>query len=123
MNTAKKSLEFGSSPIETGNVASASALNSQQFINDETNQLQEYLIKFIELVPHLQEINKEEKIKKILYSTQLGQKLNDQQPSASYSQQLDSLQNLDISSKSISDLQILQSVLDYIAYLQNKVHN
>ena len=82
---------------------------------DENIELQEYLVKLIELVPHLQEEN----IKKISYSDKGA---NEQQTlQATYCQQLENLQNLDISSKSISDLQILQSVLDYIVYLQDKV--
>jgi len=84
---------------------------------DESIQLEEYLNKFIHLVPHLKQIDQEEKIKKILFSSQI---LNEQQQ-LSYAQQIESLQNLDINSKSISDLQILQSVLDYIVDLQNKV--
>lgn len=80
---------------------------------DELNQMNEYLIKFISLVPNLKQIDQEEKIDKILYSSQ---------NSANLMQQIEDLQNLDLnSSKTISDLQILQSVLDYIVDLKSKV--
>lgn len=93
---------------------------TQQNLSDI--QLQEYhniLTKFIDLVPHLQEINKEEKINKI-FCTQTNASSS---PSSSYSQQLESLQNLDISSKSISDLQILQSVICRIHDLQHDLQS
>ena len=93
------------------------ALNeSQQFSMDESSQLQEQLIKFIELVPNLKNLNKEEKIKSILCSA--TQQLNAPESTSSLTQ---SLQNLEINSKSISDLQILQSILDYIGDLQERV--
>jgi hypothetical protein len=74
----------------------------------EKDQLQEQLSKFIELVPHLKEINSTERIKNILADpTNLTQ----------------NLENLDINSKGISDLQILQSIMDYIMDLQDKAYN
>lgn len=80
---------------------------------DEMNQMNEYLVKFISLVPNLKQIDQEEKIDKILYSSE---------HSANLMQQIEDLQNLDLnSSKTISDLQILQSVLDYIVDLKSKV--
>lgn len=109
----EKSISSQTSPLLTS-IANESATATQI---DETIQLEEYLSKFIDLVPHLKQIDQEEKIKKILFSSQ---KINDQQQ-LTYAQQIESLQNLDINSKSISDLQILQSVLDYIVDLQNKV--
>ncbi len=81
-------------------------------INEEDRQLHEQLNKFIELVPHLKQINNTDKIKDILCSSG--------SPSSSLSQ---GLQSLDLSSKSISDLQILQSILDYITDLQDKAYN
>lgn len=110
---------------------------------EEVTQLEEYLIKFIELVPNLKEINKEEKINRILFSpdaneesdqtiTHLDQNKKDGQSeqqhqnqcheSSNYTQHLENLQNLEISTKTISDLQILQSVLDYIVDLKAKVN-
>ena len=93
-------------------------------------QLQEYhsiLKKFIDLVPNLQEINREEKINKIFCSTQLppqyGTESSVSPTSTNYSQQLEDLQNLDINSKSISDLQILQSVISRIHDLQHDLQS
>ena len=84
---------------------------------DEANpQLENYLAKLIELVPDLKEIDREEKIKRILHST------SQTDAAATISQQLEGFQNLDLNSaKTISDLQILQSVLDYIRDLQSKI--
>lgn len=80
---------------------------------DEVDQLNEYLVKFISLVPNLKQIDQEEKIDRILYSSD---------NSANLMQQIEDLQNLDLNtSKTISDLQILQSVLDYIVDLKSKV--
>lgn len=46
------------------------SFDSENFqINDETSQLQEQLSKFIELVPHLKQINNTEKIRNILCSS------------------------------------------------------
>ncbi len=94
-------------------------------------QLQEYhniLKKFIDLVPNLQEINREEKINKIFCSTQSPPQYgsgSSSSPTSStnYSQQLEGLQNLDINSKSISDLQILQSVISRIHDLQHDLQS
>lgn len=86
-------------------------------------QLKEYhnmLAKFIDLVPHLQEINKEEKINKIFCS---AQSTNSSSSSSSSSSALESLQNLDINSKSISDLQILESVICRIHDLQSHLQS
>lgn len=84
---------------------------------EEANpQLENYLAKLIELVPDLKEIDREEKIKRILHST------SQTDAAATISQQLEGFQNLDLNSaKTISDLQILQSVLDYIRDLQSKI--
>ena len=126
---------------------------TQQTATDESAQLHEYLLKFVQLVPHLQEINREEKIHSILSSSAAAANAtaSSSSPSASlaslnrqyassllsptsspvahanslpYAQQLDGLQNLNLNSAtSISDLQVLQSVLDYIADLKSKVGN
>ena len=109
------------------------AKNNNQEIEEVVNQedcieLHEYLNKFIELVPNLKELNQQEKIKKILCSIQL-QNCNSQlqalpQQEQSLHQQLDSLKNLEISPvSSITDLQILQSVLDYILELKCFLHD
>jgi hypothetical protein len=79
---------------------------------EDDRQLHEQLNKFIELVPHLKQINNAERIKDILCSAD--------SPASNISQ---SLQNLDLNSKNISDLQILQSILDYITDLQEKAYN
>lgn len=79
---------------------------------DTSDQLHEQLSKFIELVPHLKEINSEERIKNILCTAATDP--------ASLTQNLESL---DINSKGISDLQILQSIMDYIMDLQDKAYN
>ena len=83
------------------------SIETEKFSMDETSQLQEQLSKFIDLVPHLKQINTEKK-------------RTSQNDSVSLSQ---NLQNLDLNSKSISDLQILQSILDYITDLQDKAYN
>ncbi len=99
---------------------------NNNYSNDEMKELCKYLNKFIELVPNLKQMDRQDKIKKILCSIQLNQ-ANDQpqhhhhhhQP-VNYQNHLDSLENLEITpSKSISDLQILQSVLDYILELKD----
>jgi hypothetical protein len=98
------------------------SLESQQFSIDETSQLQEQLVKFIELVPNLKQINKEERIKHILNSATQRNDLAD--ANNGLTQSLEStLQNLELNSKGISDLQILQSILDYINDLQEKAYN
>jgi hypothetical protein len=80
--------------------------------SEDDRQLHEQLNKFIELVPHLKQINNAERIKDILCSAD--------SPASNINQ---SLQNLDLNSKNISDLQILQSILDYITDLQEKAYN
>lgn len=86
-----------------------------------TPQLEKYLAKLIELVPDLKEIDREEKIRRILFSTATT-------TTTSANESLDDgFQNLDLNAVNnvangkISDLQILQSVLDYIRDLQSKV--
>lgn len=93
-------------------------------IDEDYNQLHPYLVKFIELVPGLKEIDRIEKIETILQHTNTN--------SGSIGQQLESFQNLDLNeggsggdtvtrTTTLSDLQILQSVLDYIRDLKSKV--
>ncbi|CAF0973907.1 unnamed protein product [Brachionus calyciflorus] len=96
-------------------------LNSQENVclgqttEAEFDQMNEYLIKFISLVPNLKQIDQEEKIDKISYSSDVDN-------SANLITQIENLQNLNLNnSKTISDLQILQSVLDYIVDLKSKV--
>lgn len=155
-------LTNGNSEETTGATTRTPASESNpSTTTDECIQLEEYFIKFIELVPDLKEIDREEKIKKILHSSgdlksnyghvifneNNGNENDDKEEEenavddldSSYierngrrrqtaaaaasvlNQQLESLQNLDINSKTISDLQILQSVLDYIRDLKSKV--
>lgn len=83
------------------------SVETENFNIDETSQLHEQLSKFIDLVPHLKQINTETKRTSQNDTVNLNQ----------------NLQNLDINSKSISDLQILQSILDYITDLQDKANN
>ena len=80
------------------------SLEGENFGNDETHALQAQLIKFIELVPKLKQINSKENFENIANLTQ-------------------NLESLDLDSKGISDLQILQSIMDYISDLQDKAYN
>lgn len=91
---------------------------SENIQSEDQIELQEYLTKFIELVPNLKQIKQEENLNKITFSSNATESSQSQQ---NYLQQLENLQNLDLNSKTLSDLQILQSVLDYIVDLKSKV--
>lgn len=85
--------------------------------------LEKYLAKLIELVPDLKEIDRGEKIRRILFSSKHDTTEESVcESEGNTSSALDGFENLDLNAaKSISDLQILQSVLDYIRDLQSKV--
>ena len=100
---------------KTTNADQASNLDHSQA--DDSQQLQEYLAKFIQLIPDLKQKDREEKIGKIINSARSQAPGSQAQ---SLLQQIDNLQNLNIS-ESISDLDILESVMAYIAELQKEV--
>jgi short-subunit dehydrogenase involved in D-alanine esterification of teichoic acids len=80
--------------------------------SDETKtQLQEYLIKLIELVPNLKQ----------QHQMNLNAANRDETAASSSYTCLEQLSNLDLNTKEISDLQILQSVLDYIGDLKAEI--
>jgi hypothetical protein len=108
-------------------VDSSSNNNNQE---ETLRQLNEYLNKFIEMVPNLKQIDQREKVKRILFSIQTSSKRNDDNNSVNNindQDQLDSFKNLEITpstkSSSLSELQILQSVLDYILELKCSLHD
>ena len=84
--------------------------------DDSSHQLKVELSKFIELVPHLKQINN--KNNNILCSSSSADS-----GSSSITQGLHNLELTSKSSSAPSDLQILQSILDYITDLQEKVYN
>jgi hypothetical protein len=99
-------------------------------INQEETlrQLNEYLNKFIEMVPNLKQMDQREKVKRILFSIQAStpsDERNDVNNVGVVQDQLDSFKSLQITPKttSLSELQILQSVLDYILELKCSLHD
>ncbi len=87
------------------------SVNNGNLTTDETKlQLEEYLIKLIDLVPNLKQQQQ----------TNNGSSSNADSSSTSINY-LEQLSNLDLNSKEISDLQILQSVLDYIGDLRAEI--
>lgn len=99
----------------------SSATNDQSLVMDQecAPMLEKYLAQLIELVPDLKEIDREEKVRRILFSSNSP----DESDANTSTSALDGFENLDLNNaaKSISDLQILQSVLDYIRDLKSKI--
>jgi hypothetical protein len=95
---------------------------------NESNELDEYLQKLAHLVPELQRITQQEdkqKCNKVLFPLK-----NDNTSTISTNNnnkalvdQLQNFNNLNVSNKNITDLQILQSVLDYIADLKKTIND
>jgi hypothetical protein len=95
------------------NSSQADSMSNNGLSTDETKtQLQEYLIKLIELVPNLKQQQR---------MNALNSNENGATPNAANMSYLDQLGNLDLNTKEISDLQILQSVLDYIGDLRAEI--
>lgn len=90
--------------------------------NEESKlQLQEYLIKLIELVPDLKHQQQLQALSHRGSTTESGEQKDNDSLNTSFNC-LEQLGNLDLNnSKEISDLQILQSVLDYIVDLKTKI--
>ena len=87
-------------------------------------QLSEYLNKFIDLVPNLKNFHNQEPTKSSMHLPSDLLKHATNEKLCEYAQELESLKNLDINAaKDLSDLQILQSVLDYISDLKHSILN
>lgn len=90
-------------------------------LKEDPTQFNEYLNKLMQLVPNL----KDEQLRNIINTT--GSASSPQLP-ANYMQQLERIQHLSLAANNgeamannISDLEILQSVMDYIVDLQEKI--
>jgi hypothetical protein len=87
-------------------------------------QLSEYLNKFIDLVPNLKNFHNQEPTKSSINLPNELLKHATNEKLCEYAQELESLKNLEINSANdLSDLQILQSVLDYISDLKQSILN
>lgn len=97
--------------------------SNDQSLEEFAPQLERYLEQLIELVPDLKEIDRKERLRHVLMATATATGQNVDSTTTSGTSNLDNgFQNLDLNAaKKISDLQILQSVLDYIHDLQSKV--
>lgn len=94
-------------------------------LKEDTTQFNEYLAKLMQLVPNL----KDEQLRNII-TTSNGNVSTSQLPT-NYMQQLERIQHLSLAANggggaeangnNISDLEILQSVMDYIVDLQEKI--
>ena len=93
--------------------------NSNLSIDETKTQLQEYLIKLIELVPNLKQ--QQQIATHINGNTSIQSDSRQLSAVASNFSCLEQLDNLDLNSKELSDLQILQSVLDYIVELKAEI--
>ncbi len=129
-------MNLSSETIENKENVNSNCDDTSNINQEETlRQLNEYLNKFIEMVPHLKQMDQREKVKRILFSIQSSsaQTQQPQQTTTSTNiegvdqEQLDRFKSLEITpsnkTSSLSELQILQSVLDYILELKCSLHD
>ena len=126
-------MNLSSETIENKENVNSNCDDTSNINQEETlRQLNEYLNKFIEMVPHLKQMDQREKVKRILFSIQSSSAQTPQPPQTTNiegvdQEQLDRFKSLEITpsnkTSSLSELQILQSVLDYILELKCSLHD